>query len=140
MINNYKDLVKDQEKTREAIRMLETSTEDPMVFEQLTKDFTQLFKMINEFDEGNSNFDLHMNGSVGSFEKLKKTSTMMDQQITNMFLKIYGIDRIRFANMEQVYSPIVSGMGSMAKVREHLIERGMTANFADLLAARYIKK
>lgn len=83
---------------------------------------------------------MHLNGKIGSFEKLKKTSAMMDESITNMFLQVYGIDGIRFANMEQVYSPIVSGMGSMAKVREHLIERGMTANFADLLAARYIKK
>lgn len=28
----------------------------------------------------------------------------------------------------------------MQKVREHLLSRGMTPNFADLLAAKYIKK
>jgi hypothetical protein len=62
MMNNYMDLIKDQEKTREAIRMLEASTEDPAVFAQLTKDFTQLFNLIKEFEEGNSNFDMHFDG------------------------------------------------------------------------------
>ena len=41
--------------------------------------------------------------------------------------------------MEQVYSPQVSGMGSMQEVRAHLLKNGMSEQFADLLAARYIK-
>lgn len=32
MIQNYQDLIKDQERTREAIRLLEKSTQDPKVF------------------------------------------------------------------------------------------------------------
>lgn len=39
MIQDYKDLVRDQEKTREAIRLLEKSSQDPKVFGRLTQDF-----------------------------------------------------------------------------------------------------
>ena len=81
-----------------------------------------------------------IDGTVGTFEKLKKTSAVMDESITNAFIRAYGIDGINFSNMEQVYAPAVSGLGSMEKVREHLISKGMSANFADYLAARYIKK
>jgi len=42
--------------------------------------------------------------------------------------------------MEEVYNPLVSGFGSMHKVRQHLLSRGMTAQFTDILAAKYIKK
>jgi len=55
---------------------------------------------MNEFDLGSSNYDLHINGQYGTFEKLKKTSAMMDESITNSFLRVYGIDGIKFGNME----------------------------------------
>jgi hypothetical protein len=41
--------------------------------------------------------------------------------------------------MEQVYSPVISGMGTMQQVRAHLLKNGMSKQFTDLLAARYIK-
>lgn len=78
--------------------------------------------------------------SFGSFEKLKKTSAFIDESIHGSFLRLYGIDGINFANMEEVYNPLVSGLGSMHKVRQHLLSRGMTAQFTDILAAKYIKK
>lgn len=41
--------------------------------------------------------------------------------------------------MEQVYSPLVSGLGDMSQVRKHLIKNGMSRQFTDILAAKYIK-
>lgn len=69
--------------------------------------------MIDELDSGNSHYNMLIDGKFGTFEKLKKTSAAINQQMTSSFLNIYGIDGITFANLEQVYSPTVSGMGSM---------------------------
>ena len=41
--------------------------------------------------------------------------------------------------MEQVYNPLVSGMNEMSQVRKHLLSNGMTRQFTDILAAKYIR-
>ena len=48
---------------------------------------------------------------IGTFEKFKKTSEIMDETIKSSFLRLYGIDGIGFSNLEDVYSPLLSGFG-----------------------------
>ena len=40
--------------------------------------------------------------------------------------------------MHEVYSPWVSGFGSLEETRTHLLAKGMTEQFADLLAHKFI--
>ena len=64
----------------------------------------------------------------------------MDNMINGQFSRVYGIEGINFGSMEQVHSPIKSGKGTMKDLRQHLLSRGMTEQFADILAAKYIRK
>lgn len=106
----------------------------------MTKDFDTIFNLIKELDSDQANWDVKMSDTYGTFEKLKKTTAVLDQAIEDSFLKRFGIEGVSFSNLEQVYSPAISGMGSMAQVRTHLLMNGMTQQFADMLASRYIKK
>ena len=81
-----------------------------------------------------------MKGKHGTFEKLEKTSKILSEAIQNSFLDNYGIAGISFGNEEQVYNPLKTGLGTMKEVREMLLENGMKAQYADLLAAKYLKK
>jgi len=138
-IQNYLDLVKDQDRTREAVRMLEQATSDPALFSSLTSDFSKLFSLVEELDKDQSNHDLKLAGTYGTLEKLEKTSAIIDEQISHTFLHKHGIDGITFGSMEQVYNPLRSGISSMQETRASLLKQGMSANFADNLAARYLK-
>ena len=60
------------------------------------------------------------------FEKLKKLSAILNQSIETGFLKQYGISGMQFHNMEEVYSPLKSGFGSMLETREYLLKKGMS--------------
>ena len=51
---------------------------------------------------------------MGTFEKLKKSSAYIDEKISQSFMMRFGFDGITFENMEQVYSPLVSGKGDMS--------------------------
>lgn len=52
----------------------------------------------------------------------------------------YGYSNIGLENLEELYNPAVTGIFDMVSNRRHLMEKGMTADFADLLAKRYITK
>lgn len=45
---------------------------------------------------------------------------------------------INVENLEQLYNPLYTGIGSMEETREFLIERGMTTALADNLAKEYL--
>jgi len=81
-----------------------------------------------------------MDSSVGTFEKLKKTAGYVDLQLEEMFQRRFGISNITFDTLESVYDPAISGIGSMEETRSFLVKEGMTLQFADILAARYLKK
>mgnify|MGYP000347554634 CR=1 FL=1 len=138
-IQNYLDLVKEQDKTREAIALLKNSTSDPSSYAALTKDFSKITSLIEELDADQSNASLHIKGNFGTFEKLQKTASVFDEQIRQNFLVQYGIDGISFSSIEQVYNPLVTGIATMAQTRAHLVRKGMTPDYADQLAAKYIK-
>ena len=58
---------------------------------------------------------------MGTFEKLKKSSAYIDEKISQSFMTRFGFEGITFENMEQVYSPLIAGMGDMAQIRNHLV-------------------
>ena len=58
---------------------------------------------------------------------------------TKSVLTRFGILGINLDNLEQLYSPLLTGLGSMSNARFFLIQRGMTAELADSLALRYIQ-
>jgi len=130
-IQNYLDLVKEQDKTREAIALLKNSTSDPSSYAALTKDFSKITSLIEELDADQSNASLHIKGNFGTFEKLQKTASVFDEQIRQNFLVQYGIDGISFSSIEQVYNPLVTGIATMAQTRAHLVRKGMTPDYAD---------
>jgi hypothetical protein len=51
---------------------------------------------------------------------------VLDQQISKSFEENFGIEGITFSNMEQVYSPLLSGFGQMHETRQHLLKNGMS--------------
>jgi hypothetical protein len=52
----------------------------------------------------------------------------------------FGILGVQLNNLEDVYNPMLSGRGSMLDTRSHLIRKGMSSEFADSLAKKYINK
>lgn len=138
-IKKYFDMVKEKDRTQEAISLLKRSTNgDAQSFAALTSNFNTIFELLEELDQDQSNYDLKI-GEMGTFEKLKKSSAYIDEKISQSFMMRFGFDGITFENMEQVYSPLIAGKGDMAQIRKHLISNGMTTSFADILAAKYIK-
>ena len=120
--------------------MLERSTKDAATFSELTQSFDALFDVIKCLDSEQSNDFLRIEDKIGTFEKLKKTSSYIDQKIGEMFMTRFGFKGIRFENMEDAYAPQVTGISSLEKTRSHLLKNGMSGQFADILAAKYIKK
>ena len=73
-LNKYRDLIKEQDRTREAIVLLQTATSNPAVFNNLTSDMSKIFGLLKELDQDQSDFTLHLKGKYGTFEKLEKTT------------------------------------------------------------------
>jgi hypothetical protein len=109
-IQKYLDLIKEQDRTREAIHLLKR-TAGGENFEDLTKSFESIFRLIKDLDADQSNYDLKISDTYGTFDKLKKTTAFIDEAISHSFLDRFGFEGVNFANMEQVYSPDISGMG-----------------------------
>jgi len=97
------------------------------------------FDLVKQLESNQLNKEFALGGKTGPFDKLHKASTALDSQIEKTFLNRFGIPGIGYANMEQVYSPYLSGIGSMEGTRNFLVSKGMTPHFAGLLASKYIK-
>jgi hypothetical protein len=75
-------LIKQQDRTREAILLLKRSSNgDPASFNTLTSNFKTIFDLINELNSDQSNYDIKIK-ELGTFEKLKKSSAYIDEKIT----------------------------------------------------------
>lgn len=66
-------------------------------------------------------------------------SEILNKQTERSYYQMFGISGIQFGLEHQVYNPVFSGFGSLARGRAQLISQGMTTRFADLLAAKYIR-
>ena len=57
-----------------------------------------------------------------------------------MFREGYGIDGVTIDNMDMVYDPLVSGIGSLSRRKQQLVSQGMTLEAADNLLQKYLNK
>lgn len=130
-IQKYLDLIKEQDRTREAINFLKQSVEIPEHYQKLTSNFDTLFALVKELDSEQTNQSILLAEKHGTIEKMKKVSGILNEHIEQAFLKQYGIRGIQFHNMEDVYSHFKSGHGSMAETRKWLLKNGMSVQFAD---------
>jgi len=79
-IERYLDLVKEQDRTREAIRLLEESTTDPKQFQDLTRNFQTFKDLVEELDSDQSDRRLpSVPEHSATITKLNKTSLYIDQ-------------------------------------------------------------
>ena len=83
--------MKEQDRTREAIALLKSSTSDASKFRSLTESFDQFFGLLKELDQDQSVADLRLGQRHGTFEKLKKTTAYIDELIENAFLTRFGV-------------------------------------------------
>ena len=74
------------------------------------------------------------------FHRLNQTAQMANHQISETFERQFGIKGITFDNMEQVYNQHVSGIPTVLKTRQYLIEHGMSDTLAKKLMDRYLSK
>lgn len=113
--------------------MLEFAKNDDKLYQTLMQNTEQFLKVLKEVEQEGDLLD-------PTYEKLMKTQTVMNEATQQIFLKRYGIAGVTLDEMEQVYNPIVSGIGSMQETREFLVSRGMSTAQADHLARQYIQR
>ena len=74
------------------------------------------------------------------FQRLRKTQFTLNEIVADMFREGYGIDGVTIDNMDMVYDPLVSGIGSLSRRKQQLVSQGMTLAAADNLLQRYLNK
>ena len=90
--------------------------------------------------KSNHNFELNKLHTVGTFKKLKQNSESLDLEIQRVMSSMFGVEGIGYANLHMIYDPIRSGNPSLLETRRDLMKKGMSADFADNLAARYLRQ
>jgi hypothetical protein len=120
--------MKEQERTREAIALIQSSSTNPEQFRALTDNLNTLNDLVAELDSNQSNASILLASKrMGTLDKLKKTANYMNDVIEQSFLTRFGIAGIDYQNIESVYNPLYSGLGSMRETRKFLINNGMTS-------------
>lgn len=82
---NYLQLMREQYRNQEAISLLEKAAFEPSEFRRLTDDANKIFDLVEELDAGQNNYDFAIGSKWGTIEKLRKTSTAMDDMINGQF-------------------------------------------------------
>jgi hypothetical protein len=101
-------------KTREMKQLLEHAS--PETQQKLMSGFDEMEAILAQLDaEKGPHADEARIGSMPEFDRLKKTSFTMNEMIGQHFRETHGLNGITFNNMEQVYNPLVSGIGSIQK-------------------------
>ena len=76
----------------------------------------EFFKLIEEIDAVSSSSyaeELKIEESFGTFNKLRKTQLALNEETRSIILSRYGIQGVQLDNIEQVFNPAFSGIGSM---------------------------
>ena len=73
-------MLKEQDRTREAIKLLEESTTDPKQFRDLTRNFQTFKDLVEELDSDHSDHGIpRVADHSANVGKLEKTSLYIDQ-------------------------------------------------------------
>jgi hypothetical protein len=67
------------------------------------------------------------------FEKLQKTSFVLNERVRMMVKESYGFDGITFDNIEQLFNPRVTQINSVHETIDYLVQRGMSFTLAQKL-------
>jgi hypothetical protein len=67
------------------------------------------------------------------FEKLQKTSFVLNERVKMMVKESYGFDGITFDNIEQLFNPRVTQINSVHETIDYLVQRGMSFTLAQKL-------
>ena len=103
--------------------------------------FNELEAILEQIDNEPALYDRNSKiGNLPEFERLKKTSFTMNEMIGDMFRNVYGLNGITYNNIEQVYNPLVSGVGSLNKQKQKLVSQGMPLAQADYLRRKYLSE
>jgi hypothetical protein len=136
-IQEYKELQRELAKNKEIRDMIKLAQHDPALSQRLLTSSQELFSILNELD--GSKFVSHVQlGTISTFDKLRKTTTALNELTSSIFLDRFGLAGITLDRLDQVYNPMVTGYGSLEETRRFLISKSMTAAFADKLAETYI--
>jgi hypothetical protein len=73
-----------------------------------------------------------------TFTRLEKTMFSVDELVQKIFRDRFAIDNVGFSNVHEVFNPLNSGIGSMRKMKEHLLDRGMSQGLVESLEKRYL--
>jgi hypothetical protein len=71
--------------------------------------------------------------SLPVFEKLQKTSFVLNERVKMMVKESYGFDGITFDNIEQLFNPRVTQINSVHETIDYLVQRGMSFTLAQKL-------
>ena len=103
--------------------------------------FDELEAILAQVDNEPALYDRYSKiGNLPEFDRLKKTSFTMNEMIGDMFRNGYGLNGITYNNIEQVYNPLVSGVGSLHKQKQKLVSQGMPLALADHLCRKYLSE
>lgn len=62
----------------------------------------------------------------------------MNEETEKVVRERLGISGIKLDEIEEIYNPVRTGLGTMTATRSYLIKKGMSSEFADSLAHQYI--
>jgi hypothetical protein len=85
----------------------------------------EFFKIVEEIDR--QQFEgLQLLTQVSTIDRLQKTQLALNEEASRAIMERFGFKGISLDNIEDVFNPSVSGIGSMQATRTYLIQRGMS--------------
>ena len=69
----------------------------------------RILNEMNETHDGGESFS----GDISTFDRLKKTALALNANAEKAIFERFGVKGIQLDNVEQLYNPMVSGLGSI---------------------------
>lgn len=79
-------------------------------------------------------------GSNPAIQRFQKTSSVLNELIGQIFREGFAIEGINYDNIEQVYNPLLTGLGSLHATHEYLMSQGMSPDTSNMLCRKYLNQ
>lgn len=79
-------------------------------------------------------------GNNPAIQRFKKTSSVLNELIGSIFREGLAIEGIDYDNIEQVYNPLITGLGSLHATHEYLLTHGISAETSQMLCRKYLNQ
>ena len=123
-IEHYQNLRQELNKTRDLIDLI--SNADSTTRTNMTSSFQELFSLLKQVD---SISELSP-ATLPVFEKLQKTSFVLNERVRMMVKESYGFEGIMFDNIEQLFNSHITQITSIHETIDYLVQRGMSFTLA----------